>query len=80
MEVPGPPVFEPETTAQIKSLLAKGASGSMFLGTDDCRATIEEYRARGVEIIQEPTDVPYGVDAGVRDPFGNHIRVVQRAG
>lgn len=77
MPIPGPPVFEPETQAQVRAIVAKGAAGGIFLSTPDCRATIEELRGRGVEIVQEPTEVPYGVDAGVRDPFGNHIRVVQ---
>ena len=79
MTVPGPPVFEPETTAQVKAIVAKGAAGGIFLTTDDCRATVEAFRGRGVEIVQEPTEVPYGIDAGVRDPFGNQLRVVQRA-
>ena len=78
MTVPGPPVFDDETSTQLKTLVAKGAAGALFLGTDDCRATIEELRGRGVDIIQEPSDVPYGVDAAIRDPSGNHIRVVQQ--
>ena len=78
MAVPGPPVFDAETKAQIESLLAKGASGGLFFTTDDCRATYEELKARGVEFTQEPTEQPYGVDAGLRDPSGNHMRMVQR--
>src|SRR6266508_2669669 len=56
MAVPGPPVFEEETRAQIHALLAKGASGGLFFRTDDCRATYEELRTRGVEFTQEPTE------------------------
>ena len=78
MAVPGPPVFEEETRAQIHALLAKGASGGLFFATDDCRATYEELKERGVEFTQEPTEMPYGVDAGLRDPSGNHFRMVQR--
>ncbi len=78
MAVPGPPVFDEETQAQIKALLAKGASGGLFFTTDDCQATYQEMRARGVEFQQEPTEQPYGVDAGLRDPFGNQMRLVQR--
>ncbi len=78
MAVPGPPVFDEETQAQIKALLAKGASGGLFFTTDDCRATYTEMKARGVEFQQEPTEQPYGVDAGLRDPFGNQMRLVQR--
>jgi catechol 2,3-dioxygenase-like lactoylglutathione lyase family enzyme len=78
MAVPGPPVFDEETRAQIHALLAKGASGGLFFGTDDCRATFEELSKRGVEFTQEPTEQPYGVDAGFRDPSGNQMRMVQR--
>lgn len=78
MAVPGAPVFDDETRAQILDLLAKGASGGLFFTTEDCRASYEELAARGVEFTQEPTEQPYGVDAGFRDPSGNQFRMVQR--
>ena len=77
MAVPGPPVFDEETREQIRALLAKGASGGLFFQTDDCRATYEELAKRGVEFTQEPTEQPYGVDAGFRDVSGNHFRVTE---
>jgi predicted enzyme related to lactoylglutathione lyase len=77
MAVPGPPVFEAETAEQIKSLVAKGAAGGLFLATDDCQATYEELKSRGVEFLSEPTQMPYGIDAPFRDPSGNSIRMVQ---
>ena len=77
MAVPGPPVFDDETRAQIQSLLAKGAAGGLFFGTDDCRASYEELKGRGVEFTQEPTDTPYGIDSGFRDPSGNHFRLTE---
>ena len=77
MAVPGPPVFEEETRKQIHALLAKGAAGGLFFSTDDCRASYEELKKRGVEFAQEPTEQPYGIDAGIRDPSGNHFRMVQ---
>jgi predicted enzyme related to lactoylglutathione lyase len=77
MAVPGPPVFDDATREQIHSLLSKGASGGMFFGTDDCQADYEELKARGVEFQQEPMEQPYGIDAGMRDPSGNHMRMVQ---
>jgi catechol 2,3-dioxygenase-like lactoylglutathione lyase family enzyme len=77
MAVPGPPVFDDETRAQIQSLLARGASGGLFFATDDVRKTYEELKSRGVEFTQEPTEQPYGVDAGFRDPSGNHFRMIQ---
>jgi catechol 2,3-dioxygenase-like lactoylglutathione lyase family enzyme len=78
MAVPGPPVFDEDTRAQIHALLAKGASGGLFFSTDDIRASYEELKSRGVEFSQEPTEQPYGVDAGFRDTSGNQFRVMQR--
>jgi catechol 2,3-dioxygenase-like lactoylglutathione lyase family enzyme len=77
MTVPGPPVFEPETAEQIRSLMSKGALGALFLTTDDAQGTYEELKARGVEFTSEPTEMPYGIDAPFRDPFGNQFRMVQ---
>ena len=80
MEVPGAPVFEEETRNQILALLAKGAEGGLFFATDDCQGTYEQLKARGVEFSQEPTEQPYGVDAGFRDPSGNSFRLAQLPG
>jgi uncharacterized glyoxalase superfamily protein PhnB len=78
MAIPGPPVFDEQTHEQIKELMAKGASGGLFFTTDDCRGTYEELKGRGVEFQGEPTEQPYGIDVGFRDPSGNQARVVQR--
>jgi catechol 2,3-dioxygenase-like lactoylglutathione lyase family enzyme len=80
MAIPGPPVFEPETTAQLKDLVAKGAVGAYFVSTDDCRASYEELKSRGVEFQEEPTEMPYGIDAAFRDPSGNSFRLTQVSG
>jgi catechol 2,3-dioxygenase-like lactoylglutathione lyase family enzyme len=78
LEVPGPPALSEETGEQVRDLLTKGALGVAFVATsDDCRATYEELRAKGVEFTQEPVQQPYGVDCALRDPFGNHIRITQ---
>jgi predicted enzyme related to lactoylglutathione lyase len=77
MAVPGPPVFDAETRDQINALMAKGAASGLFFATDDVRATYEELKSRGVEFQQEPMEQPYGIDAGMRDPSGNHMRMVQ---
>jgi catechol 2,3-dioxygenase-like lactoylglutathione lyase family enzyme len=77
MAVPGPPVFDTATRDQITALMAKGGAGGLFFSTDDCRATYEELSGRGVEFQQEPTEQPYGIDAGFRDPSGNQMRMVQ---
>jgi catechol 2,3-dioxygenase-like lactoylglutathione lyase family enzyme len=79
MAVPGPPVFDDETRAAIHELLAKGAAGGLFFATDDVQGTYEELKGRGVEFLQEPTEQPYGVDAGFRDPSGNNFRMAKRS-
>jgi len=77
MLIPGPPLMDAETTEQVRDLMAKGFAGTVFLETDDCRASYEELRARGVEFNEAPEDRPYGVDSGFRDPSGNSIRLTQ---
>jgi catechol 2,3-dioxygenase-like lactoylglutathione lyase family enzyme len=79
MAIPGPPVFDEETRATIQRLLATGASGGLFFSTDDAEKSYEELKSRGVEFTQEPTEQPYGIDAGFRDASGNHFRMAQRS-
>jgi predicted enzyme related to lactoylglutathione lyase len=78
MAIPGPPVFEEETRQKIVDLLARGASGGLFFSTDDAQTAYEELKSRGVEFTQEPTEQPYGIDAGFRDPSGNHFRMMSQ--
>ena len=77
MAIPGPPVFERDTAEQVRDLMGKGAAGTIFLTTDDCRASYEELKGRGVEFTEEPEERPYGIDSGFRDPSGNAIRLTQ---
>ena len=77
MAIPGPPLFEAETVAKIRELMGKGVAGTVFLTTEDCRASYEELKARGVEFSEAPEDRPYGIDAGFRDPSGNSFRLTQ---
>jgi catechol 2,3-dioxygenase-like lactoylglutathione lyase family enzyme len=81
LEKPGPPAMDGDTAETVRELVTKGATGG-WIGfmTDDCRATYEELVAKGVEFTQEPTEQSYGIDCGLRDPFGNAIRIVQPAG
>ncbi len=80
LEVPGPPAMDPETAAEVRELVTKGATGLGFiLTTGDCRRTYAELRAKGVEFIDEPVDRFYGTDVGLRDPFGNNLRITQPA-
>ena len=80
LSIPGPPVFDEDTAAKLRELVAKGAAGGLFFATDDVHGTFEELKSRGVQFSQEPTQQPYGVDAGFRDPSGNQIRMAQLAG
>lgn len=78
LEKPGPPAHDDATAAQVRELLTKGATGLGFiLTTEDARATHAELEARGVETTGEPVDMAYGIDFGVRDPFGNNLRITQ---
>jgi catechol 2,3-dioxygenase-like lactoylglutathione lyase family enzyme len=77
MAIPGPPMLDAETASHLRDLLAKGVGGTVFLTTDDCRASYEQLRARGVEFTEEPEERPYGVDAAFRDPSGNAFRLTQ---
>jgi len=77
MAIPGPPLMDADTERQVRDLVAKGFAGTVFLSTDDCRASYKELVARGVEFTEEPEDRPYGVDAGFRDPSGNNIRLTE---
>jgi catechol 2,3-dioxygenase-like lactoylglutathione lyase family enzyme len=76
LERPGPPAMDDATAAQVRELVTKGAMGGwLCLSTDDAHKTYEDLRAKGVDITDEPTRRPYGVDFGIRDPFGNAIRI-----
>ena len=77
LKVPGPPVFDEQTAAAVNDVVAKGAAGGLFFSTDDLNTTHQELKDRGVDITQEPTQQPYGVDMAVRDPFGNQIRIAE---
>ena len=77
MAIPGPPVMDPETAEQLRTLMAKGFAGTLFLTTDDARADYEQLKSRGVEFTEEPEERPYGIDAGFRDPSGNSFRLTQ---
>lgn len=78
LERPGAPSMDEETAAQVRELVSKGVMGG-WVGfvTDDCRATYDELSAKGVEFTDGPNEQPYGIDAGIRDPFGNKLRFVQ---
>ena len=79
LEQPGPPVQDEATAAQLRELISKGAMGGLVFVTDDVRGLYETLKKRGVtDFTQEPADNFYGTDMGVRDPFGNAIRILER--
>jgi catechol 2,3-dioxygenase-like lactoylglutathione lyase family enzyme len=78
LEKPGPPSMSEQTAAQVRELVTKGATGGhLFFRCDDAWKTHAELLAKGVEVTEEPVDRGYGIDFGLRDPFGNHVRVAQ---
>jgi uncharacterized glyoxalase superfamily protein PhnB len=77
MAIPGAPVMDDETANQVRDLMGKGFAGAVFLTTDDCQASYEELKGRGVEFTEEPEERPYGIDSGFRDPSGNSFRLTQ---
>ena len=79
LEVPGPPLHDEATAAQLRDLLTKGALNGLVFNVDDARALFETLKERGVsDFTQEPTEHFYGTDMGLRDPFGNAIRILQQ--
>ncbi len=79
MLVPGPPMMDDATAKQVRDLMGKGFAGTIFLTTENCQASFEQLSARGVEFIDKPMQMPYGIDASFRDPSGNHFRLTQLA-
>ena len=78
LEQPGPPLHDEATAAQLRELVTKGAMNGLVFEVDDTRALYETLKERGVtDFTQEPTDHFYGTDMGIRDPFGNAIRILQ---
>ena len=78
LERPGPPAMDDATASQVRELASKGAMGGwLCLTTNDAQATFETLRDRGVDITDDSSPKPYGIDFGIRDPFGNAIRIGQ---
>ena len=76
LERPGPPNHDDATAEQIRELVTKGALGMAgIIAVDDVHKTYEELVAKGVEFTEEPTERFYGTDCGLRDPFGNALRL-----
>ncbi len=82
LEPPGVnPNMSPEDRSAVADLMAKGVYGRMVFWTDDCDGTFDRVSAAGADVVQEPTDQPYGVrDCAFRDPAGNEVRFTQSKG
>ena len=79
LEQPGPPLHDEATAERLRELITKGALSGLVFNTDDARGLYATLKARGVtDFTQEPTDHFYGTDMGIRDPFGNAIRILQQ--
>jgi catechol 2,3-dioxygenase-like lactoylglutathione lyase family enzyme len=77
LEKPGPPIMSEETADQVRDLMTKGAlGGHLFFACDDAAEIHAALKAKGVE-VDELMDQSYGIDFGLRDPFGNHVRIAQ---
>lgn len=76
LESPGTPAHDAATAEQVRDLVTRGAGGGwLAFDTDDVDGMYERLKAAGVEFTQEIVDQPYGRDFGIRDPFGNPIRI-----
>jgi catechol 2,3-dioxygenase-like lactoylglutathione lyase family enzyme len=79
LEQPGAPLHDEATAAQLRELITKGALSGLVFHTDNIRGLYEQLQERGVtDFTQEPIDHFYGTDMGLRDPFGNAIRILER--
>ena len=79
LEVPGTPLHDEATAAQIRELVSKGAFGTLVFVADDVQGLYDSLKDAGVtDFTQEPAEHFYGTDMGVRDPFGNPIRILQQ--
>jgi hypothetical protein len=76
MKVDGPNI-QPNVAATLKGLMEKGRLGGGVLQVDDCRATYEELKAKGVEFLSPPADRFYGVEAVVKDNSNNWFSMTQ---
>jgi len=73
------PGLTDDERSTIAEMMAKGTFGSLLLASDDVDGTFDRLQAADAEVVQEPTDQPYGVrDCAFRDPAGNLIRIQQR--
>jgi catechol 2,3-dioxygenase-like lactoylglutathione lyase family enzyme len=76
LKVDGPNI-KPDVAAALRGLLEKGGLGGGVFQTDDCRATYEELKAKGVEFLSPPADRFYGIECVLKDNSGNWFSMTQ---
>ena len=76
LSTPGPPM-SPEFVDSIKRALDQGGTFAFGISTDNCVATVAELEKKGVEVLAQPAERPYGVEALIRDNSGNWIVMVE---
>ena len=75
---PKPGMLMDEATAtQLRAIMSKGVLGAGVFNTDDCRATYEDLKAKGVRFVSEPAERPYGIEAVFQDNSGNWFSLIQ---
>ena len=75
--IPGAPVMDAGTAEQVRSVMTKGYAGTIFLTTEDCQASYEALKGRGVEFSEQPSERPFGISSAFRDPSGNRFRLTE---
>ena len=78
MEPTPSPMMDAETAEQVRGLIGKGALSSGVFATEDCQATYEELKEKGVEFIAPPQERPYGVEAILKDNSGNWFSLTEQ--
>jgi catechol 2,3-dioxygenase-like lactoylglutathione lyase family enzyme len=71
-------IFNEETARLVRTVMEKGALGAGVFDTDDCRATYEELKSKGVEFLSPPAERPYGIEAVFKDNSGNWFSLTER--
>lgn len=77
MEAKAGPMIDETTAQQLREFIHKGLMGAGVFNTEDCRATYEELKRKGVEFISPPQERPYGVEALFKDNSGNWFSLTQ---
>lgn len=77
MELKQNPMLSAENVEKLRDLMRAGALGAGVLTVDDCKKTYEDLRGKGVEFMGPPQERPYGIEAMMKDPFGNWFSMTE---